>query len=231
MNFEAKHHAERLQEIRKSGANDGDFLREIEEELRSVLLPTLLTSCESIVKIMQSLAHGIIFDPARTDLLDLRVGYSHQAIPEPGELSMVVFQLTTSVVTVAEGAAPLPAPPITDSQTDIGAVSREALSGLLATSENVREVKRRTENTIEQFWLMRICPTWSDFVSRLESIGYNFHRCFLYEGALDVRDLDLRVHVGLSAIVTAIIAPGDAQQDPDPLGQDPARDPAREEIS
>ncbi len=205
MSFESEYHAAKLQELRKSNANDEAFIRGMKEEVKSMLSLILLPTCQSVVAQVNAAGHRMTPDDNRTNLGQLRVGYSC-ATPELGEMSALVFDLTISVVAVEEDAVPLPTTQDTENHIEIEDLSRDTLAHLLNTGEKVREIKERMERATEHSWLLNIKPTWNDLANRLRSVGYNFQNCFIDEGALDIRDSELRIHIGLSAIVTAIFS-------------------------
>lgn len=203
MSFESEYHAAKLQDLRKSNANDEAFIRGMKEELNSMVSLIFLSTCQSVVAQLDAVGHRMTPDDNRTNLSQLYVRYSCGS-PEPGEMSALAFELVVSVVTVEEDAVPLPTTQDADNHIEFDDVSRDTLAHLLSAGENVREIKRRIEGAAEYSWLLNIKPTWDSFASRLRSMGYNFQSCFVDEGALDIRDSGLRIHIGLSAIVTAI---------------------------
>lgn len=206
MSFESEYHATKLRELRSTNADDEAFIRGIKEELESVLSLIFLPTCQSVVAQINAVGYGMMPDDTRTSQDRLCVGYV-RAPSEPREIRALVFELMTTVVTVEEGAVPLPTTPDGEERIEIEDVSPDALAHLRGTGAEVREVQRRMERAAESRWLLNIKPTWDGFVNRLQSIGYNFQSVYLDEEcSLDIRDWELRIHIGLSAIVAAIAA-------------------------
>ncbi|MCA9697808.1 MAG: hypothetical protein KC431_09815 [Myxococcales bacterium] len=203
MSFESQYHAAALRALRESNLDDREFIDGMTRELSLTLSSIFLPSCEFV-------ANGIILAGHRLrndkpwDGSKLRVGYACTSSPQRGELRTLGFDLLGSAVTVVEHAPLLPpAPAAIDLRFD--PISREALATKLGAGVPARTIAKEVRHVAENAWQAFLRPTWSRLGNRLCSMGYNFQQVHLLDESLDMRDLELRVHIGWTGIITAVI--------------------------